>query len=182
MPHFYESVPPVIHVDGECELRASSVEEGNAVARAIVDNLSHFSRWFPWATVDYSPERYIQWLTALPPWEEGQWEFSIYMKQLDDTYDFVGRISAFINPQDTFELGYWLVPIAQGKGIMTQAICALEELMKERGIETTEIWVEVGNERSLQVAVRNGYKEIRRDAHRQSNPGVEHIVLSKQLF
>ena len=181
MPHFYESLPRVVSVDDSVELRASSVDEGDAVARAILDHLPHFSRWFPWATQKYSPEGYVQWLSELPAWDEGQWEYSIYVAPTNSTKNLVGRVSVFINPQDVFEFGYWLIPSAQGQGIMTRSLERIEQLMAERGISNAEIWVEAGNERSQKLAVRNGYSEVRRDSQRASNPGVEHIVLSKAL-
>ena len=89
---------------------------------------------------------------------------------------WLGAWSVFINPQDVFEFGYWLIPSAQGQGIMTRSLERIEQLMAERGISNAEIWVEAGNERSQKLAVRNGYSEVRRDSQRASNPGVEHIV------
>jgi ribosomal-protein-serine acetyltransferase len=56
------------------------------------------------------------------------------------------------------EIGYWLVSSIEGKGVMSEAVTALEAAAFEAGIQRLEIRCSEDNLKSSQVALRNRYR------------------------
>ncbi len=72
---------------------------------------------------------------------------------------YIGNISVLnIDLQhDTCELGYWLHGDYEGKGLVSDAINALENELFLQGFKRIELAIEGSNERSIDVAKRNRY-------------------------
>ena len=73
---------------------------------------------------------------------------------------FVGCIGALniVLENNACEIGYWLCSGSQGKGLVSDAICAFENELSLQGFKRIALEIEPLNTRSIEVAKRNGYK------------------------
>lgn len=72
--------------------------------------------------------------------------------------NLIGRIR-FFNVKDTeCEIGYWLIKSVNGHGFMSEALKALESELFKFGFDKIILNIDAGNEKSQNVANRNGYK------------------------
>ncbi|WP_330460945.1 GNAT family N-acetyltransferase [Streptomyces sp. NBC_00820] len=139
-------------------------------ARPLVDP------WIPWATFSTdlgsataTLQRYADRLAADGGRIHGIW--------LDGTLVGGVMFTRFDSAAGTCEIGCWLEPAGQGKGLATRACRALVDwAFAERGMSRVEWWVAPGNVRSVEVARRLGmtregvlrqrstYRGVRRDS------------------
>ncbi|GAA4662283.1 GNAT family N-acetyltransferase [Streptomyces youssoufiensis] len=137
-------------------------------ARATVDP------WIPWATFSTDLEsatatlqRYADRLAA----DGGR----IYGMWLDGTLVGGVMFTRFEGATGVCEVGCWVEPAGEGRGLVTRACRALVDwAIRERGMSRVEWFVTPGNARSIEVARRLG---MRRDGVlRQRYPyrGVRH--------
>lgn len=174
--------PREIRVDHHLVLKASTNEEADLVAEIVLADLEHLGPFLPWATTEYTPESYVQWLESRGPWENGKWEFTIYRSNNEDQLCvFLGRISVWVNDSGCHEIGYWLARHACGDGVMSAAIRALEKELRTFGIAVTEIQADIENSASRRVAERAGYEIVGITTTNASNPGSEFVVYRKEL-
>lgn len=72
---------------------------------------------------------------------------------------FAGTVGSFnVDCENMrFEVGYWLLASAEGKGYMTEAVTLLVREHARRGFHRAELLCEPDNERSRAVALRCGF-------------------------
>ena len=105
---------------------------------------------------------------SLAEWDDGGDAF--YAIRLADRA--VGALGAHhrIGPHG-LEIGYWLRPDAEGRGIMTAAVRAVTAaLLAVPGITRIEIRMDEANERSAAVPRRCGYRLVAREQRRVEAP------------
>ena len=78
--------------------------------------------------------------------------FGIY-----DENKFIGRIRFFNVKDNSCEIGFWLIESETGRGIMSEALSALEIELFKFGFDKIILDIDDGNIRSENLARRNGY-------------------------
>ena len=79
--------------------------------------------------------------------------FGIYK---DDS--LIGRIRFYYDADNGWEIGYWLIESETGNGFITEALTALEIELFKFGVDKITLDIDSGNEKSENIARRNGYK------------------------
>jgi RimJ/RimL family protein N-acetyltransferase len=76
---------------------------------------------------------------------------------------FVGKVWVNVRDSDptTGFVGYWLLPVARGRGIATSAVRLISAwAMGELGLERLRLTTAPDNERSQRVAERSGFRRV----------------------
>jgi RimJ/RimL family protein N-acetyltransferase len=92
-------------------------------------------------------------------WAHGSPTLSIC--ELDGTC--VGKVWVNVRESDasTGYVGYWLLPIARGRGLATSAVRLISAwALRELGLATLRLTTDPENERSQRVAERSGFRRI----------------------
>jgi len=129
----------------------------------------------PWATDSYSLDNAEEWVrrAASQFHSRQQLGFAIFDRE---TNEHIGNTSAFDFDWNIpkGEIGYWLSTSHCGKGLMTEAVAALTNLLFEIcKLQRVQICADVRNMKSCAVAERAGYqfegvlRNDRRDARGQ---------------
>lgn len=127
----------------------------------VVDNSRETLReWLPWVDNTHSAENeftdyLINWCQK--HWEDGNgYAYLIHDKQSDQ---ILGAIDIFhvTETDKSGEIGYWLANEAVGKGIMQEAVRALEGTAFQLGLNRITIRNDTQNTKSVRVAQRAGY-------------------------
>jgi RimJ/RimL family protein N-acetyltransferase len=75
----------------------------------------------------------------------------------------VGKVWLSVSETDrsTGSIGYWLLPVARGRGFATAAVRLLSNwAIRELGVTTVRLTTAPDNERSQQVAERSGFRRV----------------------
>ncbi len=146
--------------------------------------LFEFLPWVPFIKTAEDQKKYIQ-LTHENWQKMASFDFSIYLKETDQ---FIGNIGVMrINwITGKVELGYWIIGPFEGKGLITKAVQTMENYLFQSGFNKIEIRCTKGNERSLVIPKRLGYKyegTLRDDVfeHSQLKDTLVYSKLKKEL-
>ena len=93
----------------------------------------------------------------------GKW--IIWAIENDETHQVIGTISIwnFDGEQHKAELGYGLIPAAQGRGLMQEALtCVIDYGFSATGLEALEAYTEENHVKSCQLLKRAGFREAGR--------------------
>jgi RimJ/RimL family protein N-acetyltransferase len=96
-------------------------------------------------------------------WARGSPTLSIC--ELDGTC--VGKVWLSVSETDrsTGSIGYWLLPVARGRGLATSAVRLLSTwAIRELGITNLRLRTALDNKRSQRVAERSGFRRVVADA------------------
>ena len=128
---------------------------------AIVDKSRNTLReWLPWVDETNSVEDEFSGFlvgSCQKNWEEGcGFAYIIYQKGTNQALGVVDLIHVHEKNQSA-EIGFWLSDEATGHGYMQEAVCALESVAFQNGINRIIIRNDVKNVRSAHVAERCRY-------------------------
>ncbi|GAB3146611.1 GNAT family N-acetyltransferase [Microbispora hainanensis] len=140
---------------GPAVLRLPVEGDADQIARACAD--PEIARFIPFIPSPYTRDDALTWITKTVPatWENGGADFVVADAATDEVLGTAG-----LKPQDRFggtEVGYWLAPWARGRGVVTAAVRALAERAFARGVPRIELYADVENVASQQVALRCGF-------------------------
>lgn len=145
-------------VTADLRLRKLRIEDAADLFELIERNRDHLRRFMPWERGTRSVEDSRSFLEAsLRQWEDGQaFDYGIFEKSTGE------RIGGFGVHQISWqhhraELGYWIAAAREGHGFASQSLRAIEDLLFQRGFHRLEIRCASANQRSAQVALRQGY-------------------------
>jgi ribosomal-protein-serine acetyltransferase len=147
-------------------LRARNLGQIPEMFHLIENNRLHLREWMPWEehskTERDSHEYYMQ---AISWWQEGrQFDYSIYIKPElvgpnTDSPKLIGSIAAYeidwVNRKCL--IGFWLAKDFQGKGLISESLMKLEEVLLDLGLHRLSMTCDRLNKRSQNVAIRNQY-------------------------
>ncbi len=85
-------------------------------------------------------------------------EITYFMYNLKDELIGTMHLHTFSYWDYKVELGYWVVKSHEGKGYASESLALIEEEIKSLGFHRAEIRCDPKNEKSMQVAFKNGYK------------------------
>ncbi|MGE7435287.1 MULTISPECIES: GNAT family N-acetyltransferase [Kitasatospora] len=138
------------------ELRALEPWRAAEFFAFIVRAREHLAPWIPWATSITDVDGARRWLKHCAE-EQARDEGRIYGIWLDG--ELVGGVvfQAFRARAGVCEVGAWLAPEAEGRGLVTAGVRRMVEwAFEERGMARVEWRTEPANLRSIAVARRLG--------------------------
>lgn len=154
----------------EVVVRLWQVGDAEALTEAVASSLEHLRPFMPWTSqeplgpgprAEMIRERLAEWAQGGDAfygiWEQGR---------------AVGAIGAHhrVSP-DGLEIGYWIRPDVEGRGVVSAAVRALTAALLELpGITHVEIRMDEANLRSVAVPQRCGYRLVRREARTPEAP------------
>jgi RimJ/RimL family protein N-acetyltransferase len=141
-------------------LRAPDPIDAEAICEAINDSLDALRPWMAWAA---EPAEIGQQAVRLAVGAEaftlgGDVGYTLFAD---------GEVAGGVGVHDRLgdpsarEIGYWLRTSATGRGVMTQAVRALVDVLAGAGIERVEIHCDAANVASAGVAERAGFTIVR---------------------
>lgn len=144
-------------------VRLWQVADAPSLADAVTGSVEHLRPFMPWISQEPLPiEARSEMITKhLADWAEGGDAF--YGIWVDGRA--VGALGAHrrIGP-DGLEIGYWIRPDAEGRGIVSAAVRAVSAaLLEVPGVTHVEIRMDEANVRSAAVPPRCGYRLIARE-------------------
>ena len=158
--------PISLAIDGRTIVRTLTLDDADAVYRAVDENRDRLRPYMPWEQTTRSPKdirAFIERSLASPTDEEAN---GIFVG--DEFAGSVGlRVDVLMN---CGEIGYW-VPVAfEGQGLITKACRLLvDHGFRDRDLHRIEIHAAADNVRSRAVAERLGFtfEATMRDGHRR---------------
>ena len=159
--------PERIDLDDDLVLRWVTVDDADAIARAVGESLDHLKRWMPWANATsadaaFQRGRLRDQLQQRKRGEEWQYGF---FRDGDDT--FLGSLGIMTRRgPGTLEIGYWLHVTAEHRGFATRGARALTEIgLGFAEIDHMIIVCDEANVRSAAIPQRLGYTLDRIEPH-----------------
>lgn len=149
----------VFKVDDEIELRLLEERHAEEIFALVDANRQHLRQWLPWVDAEVSAKEareYIRMMrerfAACTALATGIW----YQNQLVGAIGFVNiDLESYLA-----EIGYWLIPEAQGKGIITRASRGLiNYAFDDLKLNRIVIRCAEGNRNSRAVPERLGFKQ-----------------------
>lgn len=135
--------------------------------KLIDENREHL-KGMPWIRATLSVEHSRKWINhTLAEWDNlSLFDYGIYLVGSDQYLGSFGVHS--INWEfKNCELGYWIAQAFQGQGLISESLRLIETQCFRAGFHRVEIRCDSRNQRSAQVALKNGYTfegELRDDA------------------
>lgn len=144
--------------DTDITLKEAGLHDAPAIYRAIDENRDYLKTWLPFVVNLQSvadEEKFLSSLSALP-YEERNIVFMI--EQAGELCGLIGFVNTDTANHKT-EIGYWLLPRHQGKGVMTQCVKELCLWAAEkRQMNRIQIKCAVGNQPSNAIPQRLNFK------------------------
>ena len=131
---------------------------------AMHASYEHLMPWMPWAAAE--PQEIDAHEALLNRWN-ATWDFDdfVYGIFLGDTAVGGSGLHNRVGAHG-WEIGYWVHPEYEGKGIISATVCALtDEAFVDPTIECVEIRVDSANVRSANVPKRVGYALVAEEPH-----------------
>ena len=146
-------------IDEDIELRLSAEQFAEEATAVIRDNLAYLKEWLPWVKDDYSVEDTLEFVRRNLQQFAANEGFSA---QIVCRGRFAGNIG--FNKIDwanrKTEIGYWIAPQFQGRGIVTRACRALVTYgFDVLRLNRVEIYCGTRNDRSRRVPERLGFTQ-----------------------
>ena len=140
-------------------LRWVTVDDAEAVARAVGESLDHLRPWMPWADAQSADPGFQRERLRNHPQQRArreEWQYGIFGRDGDGMLGAIGLMTR--RGPGTLEIGYWLRADTGGRGLMTKAARALTEAgLRVDGIDQMIIVCDEANARSAAVPQRLGY-------------------------
>jgi ribosomal-protein-serine acetyltransferase len=142
---------------GEAELRTLEPWQAAEFATYTARNRAHLGPWLPWATAIVDEDSARAFLQRYADGTAGD-GCRIYALWLDDQMVGGTLFRVFEPDQSLCEIGVWLSPEHQGRGLVTRAVRAMVDwAVHERGIRRIEWHCVPENQPSRKVAERLGF-------------------------
>ncbi len=163
--------------DNGYSIREAQIEDSETIFTALDENRTYFSKWLYFVPYMKSVEDEIGFMTATlaQPYESRDIVFMI-----EKGKEFCGLIG-FVNTNrqsNKTEIGYWLVPAHQGKGVITRAVTHLTSwAFEEWGMNRVKIQCAEENTESNRVPQRLGFVKEGVERDGQLLPSGEYVGL-----
>ena len=128
---------------------------------AVDSSIDHLRPWMPWAADEpQTLDEKVQLLRRF----RGQFDLGqnfVYGLFSRDESEVVGGSGFHLRVgDDAFEIGYWIRASREGEGLTTEVTAALTRVGFELcEVDRIEIHTEPGNERSMRIPLKLGYRE-----------------------
>lgn len=146
-----------IRVDDDLLLRSITEEDADVIYRSLDENREIMRRWLPFVDELHSSDDELVFIHSVLAQPEEVRCHSFVILDCGTFCGLIGFVNADFNNKKT-EIGYWLVPDAWHKGIMTKAVkCLTRWAFDKWGMNRVQIKCAVKNVESNSVACRCGY-------------------------
>lgn len=138
-------------------IREATLEDAAIIWQTIYDNRDYLRTWLPFVDTlkEVADEEAFLKQQLEAPYEERNIVFVI--GQGHELCGLVGFVTTDV-PNHRTEIGYWLIPEYQGRGVMTRCVRHLcEWAVSERSIHRIQIRCAVGNHPSNAIPQRLGF-------------------------
>jgi len=158
--------PDTVAVRDGLRLRRWQLDDGPLLAAAVVASRDHLRPWMPWVGLyDEDPvgaaEAFLH--ERAPAWAAGSTlAYAVVERDPAGVERTVGAVGLENRiGQAGLEIGYWLVPDATGRGLVTAAVRALgTAALALAPVRRLEIHHDVANTRSGAVPARLGWRRV----------------------
>jgi ribosomal-protein-serine acetyltransferase len=136
--------------------------------RAKIASLKELGRWMAWADQRRAAQdEFVR--AAYDRWGEGEWVYVVSFKGEPAGTVGLDRLQPLISSAD---IGYWLRSDLTGRGLTTEAAAAVVEYaFGELAIHRLELRAGIGNNGSIRVAEKLGFRRGGILRHGARNPG-----------
>jgi RimJ/RimL family protein N-acetyltransferase len=137
-------------------LRPPNVGDVPAIVAGCSD--PEVARYIPLIPAPYTGEDARRWLSGADERWRTSRERSLAITIPDDD-ELLGVVSVRVRPGGS--IGYWLRPQSRGRGLMTEAVCAVTEWARtEHGLRDLSLTAHPGNLASQRVAEKAGFIRV----------------------
>jgi RimJ/RimL family protein N-acetyltransferase len=154
----YEGPAPPYRIETErLVVRCWDPADADALDEAVAESMDELRPWMPWAAEPFG-EPTVELLRRF----RGAFDLGhdFVFGVFDRAGGVVGGSGLHTRSETGLEIGYWIRSTRTGEGLATDAAAALTRVGFECcGVARMEIQVEPGNERSMAVPRRLGYRE-----------------------
>jgi RimJ/RimL family protein N-acetyltransferase len=152
--------PERIDLDNGTILRWLTVDDADALARAVEESLDHLEPWMPWADSQSTETTFQRGRLRNQPRQRErreEWQYGLFGAA---DGGFLGAFGLMTRRgPGTLEIGYWMHVDAGGHGRATEAARALTDAgLRVDGIDRMIIVCDEANTRSAAIPERVGYK------------------------
>lgn len=145
-------------IDRGISIKEVAMEDASVIFRAIDRHREYLKIWLPFVVYMKEvkdEEDFLSSVLAVPA-EEREWVFKI--EKGDEFCGLIG-FRCTDKPNRRTEIGYWLLPEYQGKGVMTKCVRHLcQWAFEQRGMNRIQIKCAVGNFPSNAIPKRLGFR------------------------
>ncbi|MDQ1088120.1 MULTISPECIES: GNAT family N-acetyltransferase [unclassified Siphonobacter] len=171
----------ILQINQDLTLESLDRVHSSSIFQLVTENKNYLSPWLPWVGLVRAPSFFDNYADASQLRSKHGGEFAFVIKENDTV---VGRIGIYkIDTQNhSGEIGYWIAPSSQGKGLITQATQRLLKFgFEELPLNRIEIKCAIGNTKSQAVPERLGFTKegISRQAEFLHGQYVDIVVYSK---
>lgn len=165
-------------------LRRFEEQDAQAMFDAIMPDRDRLLKFLPWPQYINSVEDERDYIrSSRKDFDEfAAFGYGIYPR---DGHEFLGTVGSFGLDEEhrCFELGYWLLGAAEGRGYMTESVNLLVAEHQAHGFHRAVIECEPSNPRSRAVAQRSGfiYEGTHRECKWNGNTFLDMQVFAKLL-
>jgi len=151
--------PQKLYQTERLSLQARSLNHADKLFALVDRSREHLKPWMPWAESTLAVDDSRQYLeNALAWWDRFTvFDFSVFEISSGQLIGSFG-LHTLNWEYKTCELGYWLGHEFQGQGFVSECVKLGEQIALELGFHRVLITSDRLNQRSQQVARRNGYK------------------------
>lgn len=163
---------PII-VNAQVVLRPPQQQWAKGIYQIIDHQREYLGKWLPWVDKTTSVEHIRTFLRESILFNAGGQRLTTFIFYKDRLVGSIGFVR-LDKTHKTGEIGYWLSQEAQGRGIVTQSCKGLSDYgFRHLGLQRAEIRVLVGNERSMPIPERAGFRyegTLRSSAYLRQRP------------
>jgi len=167
------SLPERIDLENGTYLRWVTVDDAEAIARAVGESLDHLRPWMPWADVRSAEAEFQRGRLRNQPQQRAraeEWQYGLFSTS-DDSFLGAFGLMTRRGPR-TLEIGYWLHVDAGNRGLATRAAQALSDAGRRlEGVDRMIIVCDEANVRSAAIPKRLGYTRERVEQRPPEAPG-----------
>ena len=166
--------------DGIVLLTKVQPEDAEDVFALIDSNRDYLREWFPWVDPAKGVEATLDFIERSLKQDEEKNGFQCCIRLESNIIGVMGFVKVDQINKKT-EIGYWIAPSCQGRGIITKAARALtDHAFAEWGLNRVAIYAGEANTKSRAVAERLGFKfeGVLREAERVNDRYVDLAVYS----
>ena len=145
-------------IDDVTELRQPQASVAKSLFQLVTQHRAYLRQWLTWVDQTQSINDCRSFLKEAIAFNRGGQRLTTLLFYKDQLVGVIALVKIDKNNHQA-ELGYWLAPFAQGKGLATRACRRLMDYtFKHLDIHRLEIRVAKGNERSELVPQRLGFR------------------------
>jgi RimJ/RimL family protein N-acetyltransferase len=154
-------------------LRCPDPATAPLVLAAVTEGLEHLRAWMPWAMDEPTTvEEKAELLRSFRAKFDTDQDYAYGIFSADETRVVGGTGLHARQGEGVLEIGYWIVPDLQGRGLVTEAAGALVRVgFEAMGARWIEIRCDPRNTRSHAVAARLGFTHDATLRRRDLTPG-----------